>query len=335
MAAFADHASGSRPGAARGQRARPMGPVTLSADVMFARLMAKARLRQLQLLVAIADESSLKRGAEDIFMSQPAATQALAELEQLLELPLFERHAKGMRLTAGGEALIPVVRSVLETLRDSTISLELLHRGARGQLRVGAISAVATMLVNERVLGFCRGYPDLRVVVVEDVQDHLVQRLLTGGLDLALTRRPLPMPQRLHFELLGPEEPIVVAGPGHPLAARRGLVLDDLLAFRWMRATRGLWVRRIFDDLFDRAGAQPRLHPLSVGSLGPLIEILRDNETIALLPASLGHTLQRWGLAAVLDARLDVARGELGFLRPHESLDDPMLNEFVDALRAS
>ena len=74
---------------------------------MFSRLMAKARLRHLQLLVAVADQGNLKHAAEEVGLSQPAATQAIAELEQLLELRLFERHSKGMRLAAGGSIADP------------------------------------------------------------------------------------------------------------------------------------------------------------------------------------------------------------------------------------
>jgi DNA-binding transcriptional LysR family regulator len=309
-----------------------------TSELLFNRLMTKARLRQLQLLVAVADESSLRRGAEDVYMSQPAATQALAELEALLETPLFERHARGMRLTPGGEALVPAVRRMLLALRDSTAALEALQQGASGLLRVGVIAAVATALLGERVLQFCRQRPRMRVEIIEGVQDSLTQDLLAGGLHLVLGRRPVPLHQRLHFEPLRPDEAVVIAGPGHPLAGRMGLTLQDLMPHAWMRASRGLWVRGVFDDLFDRAGLRPLLHPMSVGSLGPLIEILRDNRTLSLIPGSLARTLVHWGLAVVLDARLDTPRGELGALCLAGALDnpaqaDPMLVDFVAALR--
>lgn len=286
----------------------------------------------------MADESSLKRGAEDVCLSQPAATQALAELEGLLETELFERHAKGMRVTPSGEALTPAVRQMLKALRESTATLEALQQGATGLLRVGVIAAVATALLGERVLLFCRQRPRMRVEIIEGVQAELTQQLLAGSLSLGLGRRPVPVPQRLHFEPLRTDEAVVIAGPAHPLAGRSGLVLQDLLPYAWMRASRGLWVRGVFDDLFDRAGVRPLLHPMSVGSLGPLIEILRDHRTLALIPASLARTLCHWGLAVVIDARLDTPRGELGALCPTGALDDPaladpVLVDFVAALR--
>lgn len=306
-----------------------------SASVLFSRLMAKARLRHLQLLVAVADEGKLQRAAVDVGLSQPAATQALADLEQLLEVPLFERHAKGMRLSAAGRTVIPVVRHALAALQAATESLAALQGGVSGLMRLGVITAVSSAVLGERVLRFCARHPDMRVEIVEAAQPQLVQELLAGSLDLVLCRRVHPQPVKLHFESLRPDEAIVIAGPQHPLAGRRGLSLQDLSGFAWMRAARGVWVSQVFDRLFDEAGLRPRLHQVSLASLGPLPEILRDNQTLALAPLSLGQSLCRWNQAVQLDVRLGAPRGEVGALLHTEAMEEPVYLEFLAALRAS
>lgn len=297
--------------------------------------MAKARLRHLQLLVMVADQGSLKRAAAEVGMSQPAATQALAELEQLLERPLFERHAKGMRLTASGRTLIPVVRDVLATLQSSTESLAALQEGAKGLIRVGAIPAAASALLGERVIRYCDRHPGMRVEIIEDTGAHLLQALVSGAINLALCRRPQPVPARLHFEPIRPDEAVVVAGLGHPLAGQPGLKLEALADYAWMRAPRGVWIREVFDALFERASFAPRLHPVSTATLGPLPEILRDQRTVALIPISLSRTLCRWQLAVALDVQLGAPRGEIGMLCPVEAQEDPMHLEFAAALRTA
>lgn len=124
-----------------------MTPSPPAASVLYARLVAKGRLRHLQLLVAIAEFGSTKRAAEQVGLSQPAATQALADIEGLLGTALFERHARGMRLTQAGRALIPIAKSAMDALRASADTLHALQDGASGVLRVGAIPAAVTGLV--------------------------------------------------------------------------------------------------------------------------------------------------------------------------------------------
>lgn len=310
-------------------------PHTATSTVLFSRLMAKSRLRHLQLLVAVADEGNLRRAAADVGLSQPAATQALSELEDLLEVPLFERHAKGMRLTPAGTALIPVIRHALEALQASTESLAALREGVSGLLRVGVITAVASAVLGERVLAFCARHPAMRVELVEHSAVHLLQELQAGTLNLVLCRRPVPVPSRLHFERLRADEACVIAGPGHPLARRRGLTLEDGLEYPWMRPPRVVWIREVFDELFQNAGDTLTLHPVSTASLGPLPEILRDNRTLALCPATLARTLVRWQVVVTLDLDLGAPKGEIGLLCAQESLEDPVYREFIDALRVT
>jgi molybdate transport repressor ModE-like protein len=302
---------------------------------MFSRLMARARLRQLQLLVTVADQGSLKRAAAEVGMSQPAATQALAELEQLIEQPLFDRHAKGMRLTAAGCALMPVIRSVLEALQASTESLAALQEGVSGVLRVGVITALSLSVTGASVLRLCARHPEVRLEILEDAQPHLIQELMSGSLDLVLCRRVRPLPARLHFEWLCADEAVVVAGTGHALVGRQGLRLKDLGGYTWMRAARGVWIREVFDGLFAEAGLSPRLHPISTTSLGPLPDILRDNQTLSLAPASLSQSLCRWNQARILDVQIQTPHGEIGVLCAADALEEPMHAEIIVAMRES
>lgn len=304
-----------------------------SSSVMFSRLMARARLRQLQLLVNIADQGSLKRAAAEIGMSQPAATQALAELEQLIEQPLFDRHAKGMRLTATGCVMMPVIRHVLEALQASTESIAALQEGARSVLRVGVITALSMSVIGDRLLQMCARRSDLRLEIIEDAQPHLVQELISGSLDLVLCRRVRPLPARLHFEWLCSDEAVVVAGLGHPLIGRRDLTLRDLRDYAWMRAGRGLWIRQVFETLFAQEGLSPLLHPVSTTSVGPLPDLLRDNRTLALCPASLARALQRWGQVQILDVRMKAPSGDIGMLCHTEARDEPTHLELLGAIR--
>lgn len=303
-----------------------------SPTVLYARLMARARLRHLQLLVAVAEHGSVKRAAEQVGMTQPAATQALADLEALLETPLFERHARGMRVGAAGQAVLPMVRQVLFALQSSMEALAAVGSGASGLLRVGAIPAAVHGVLGPRLAAFCERHPDLRLDVVEGRPDHLLQDLLAGSLHVALARQPPDCPARLQFEPLLADEAVVIAGVGHPLARRHDVTVDELARWRWLRAPRGVGVRDTFDALFDGVDA-PEVHAVSTTSPSMAVALLADAVTLAMVPRSLAQWYLRHRLVLLVDIGRRFDLGTIGALLPRDIRHEAALSAFVDAMR--
>lgn len=308
-------------------------PVSMPApSVLYARLTARARLRHLQLLVAVAEHGSLKRAAEQVGMTQPAATQALADIEALLETPLFERHARGMRVGAAGHVLLPMVRQVLFALQSSMEALAAVGGGASALLRVGAIPAAVHGLLGPRLAAFCERHPDLRLDVVEGRPDHLLQDVLTGSLHVVLARQPPDCPARLQFEPLLANDAVVIAGVGHPLARRRRATVDELVRWRWLRAPHGVGVRDTFDALFAEVGT-PVVHPVATTSPGAAVAVLADGETLAMVPRSLAQWYVQQRLVAVVDVGRRFELGAIGALAARDARHGAALSAFIDAMR--
>jgi len=302
-----------------------------SSAVLYARLLARARLRHVQLICAVAELGGIKRAAAAVGMSQPAATQALAEIERLIDSPLFERHARGIRLTAQGQVMVPVLRQMLQALRASTENLWALQQGL-GVVRIGAIPAAASALVAPLIVRHARRHPALRFEVHEDQGEHLLHELTTGALDLLIGRRPAALAAHLQFLPLQDDSVQLLAGLAHPLARRRRLTLDELVNYPWMIAPTGLQVRDVFDHLFaNRPG--PPIHPVSTTALPILVEILADQRTVALLPASIGQSLCRWGLTRVLPVELGAHIDGLGVVLDPALLANPAVQALVTALQ--
>lgn len=302
-------------------------------SVLYARLMAHARLRHVQLLVAVAEHGSLKRAAEQVGMTQPAATQALANLEALLETPLFERHARGMRVGAAGQAVLPMVRQVLFALQSSMEALAAVGGGASGLLRVGAIPAAVHGVRAPRLAAFCDRHPELRVDVVEGRPDHLLQDLLAGSAHVALARQPPDCPARLQFEPLLADEAVVVAGPAHPLARRRGVTVDELTRWRWLRAPHGVAVRDAFEARFAEVGT-PAVHPVSTTSPSTAVALLADAATLAMVPRSLAQWYARQRLVVLVDIGRRFELGTIGALVSCDARHGAALSAFIEAMRA-
>ena len=272
--------------------------------VLFNRLLTRGRLRHLQLLVALADAGSVQRAAGAVGMSQPAATQALSDLEALLETALFERHTRGVRLTRFGEAVVPVARNVLQALRASADTLASLHAGARAFMRIGCIPAAASGLLARVLPAFLQSQEGLRIELIEENTVQLLPELAAGRLEAVVCRRPADMPAPWQFELLQPDEPVILVAPDHPLAGKRALALKKLAAHAWILPPPGMGVRDFHEALWAGMAVRPVVHPMSTTALAVVVEVLRTQHAVSVMPRSIAQSLVDAGVAVVLDVKL-------------------------------
>jgi len=265
-------------------------------------------------------------------MSQPAATQAIGELERLLELPLFERHARGMRPCEAGQAMLPVVRQLLQALDVSLEAMAARQAGASGLLRVGAIPAAIASLVAPTLHKVVERQPRLRLQIFEGTPLHLLNELAAGGLHLVLTRQPAELGSRFRFEPLCSDRAIVVASPRHPLAGRAQVSLDELAAYPWMVPPAGVKVRDLFEELVA-TGPPMQIHPVSTSSTALILSLLGDHRTVVLGPASVAQALLEQGLLVTLPMPARLPLVGLGAVYPEASRDEPALSALLDLLR--
>lgn len=309
--------------------------------VLFSRLNKHVRLRQLQLLLALEQCRSIAKAAAYLDMSQSAATQALAELERVLDMRLFERHSRGIRPTQAGEALIDTVRGVMSELEDVSETLASMRIGASAALRLGAIPAAAHAILAPLLLQFyALRARQVHIDVQEGEGARLLAMLSSSALDAVFCRQPSLLPQELLFEPLLADEAVFVAATTHPLAANRGLSLASLNKAHWVLPTSNIAVRDIFEREVLSQLPEARWFPLSTVSLPVMQGLLSAPQAVALVPRSivpgLGHDRSSGGIC-ILDVR---DRGSAFALAPlgvvHRSdAAPPLLLEMLRLWRAS
>ncbi len=289
---------------------------TLSATVLLARLQARARLRHLQLFVKVAEVGSLKRAAEALHLSQPAATQLLADLERLLEQPLFERHARGVRITAAGDALLPLARRSLDALADGAEVLSALRHDGEGLVRVAAITAAISGLLARALPAFAQAAPGLRILVQEADADRCAELLLRGEIDLALCREPAAPPVGCRFAPLLADDFVVACGPAHPLAGRRRVAWSTLARERWLLPPVQSAARRAFDERMAALGAAPDSSPVVTRVSSLTWAMLQADRLLTLVPHGVVRQLVAAGQLALVDASPALRFSPLGLLAP-------------------
>ena len=146
-------------------------------------------LRQLQYAAAVAELGGFRKAADACRVSQPSLSAQIAQLERALGVQLFERDARGVRVTAAGEAVLARARQVL--LAASDLNEAALQRAdpLRGTLRIGVIPTVCPYLLPEVAPALHRALPNLAIVWSEDKTPTLVKQIAEARLDAAIVAR--------------------------------------------------------------------------------------------------------------------------------------------------
>ncbi len=185
-------------------------------------------LRDLQYVVAVAEAGHFGQAAERCNVSQPTLSAQIKKLEEFLGVSLFERNNKQVRLTAAGEQILPVARRVLEGAEH----IKEVAQGARdpmaGPFRLGAFPTFAPYFFPMLVPKLVKKLPKLKLMLVEEKTDILLEQLRAGKLDAALLALPIDG-NDLEYSLLFEDAFRLAVPKGHALASRKRLAQRELV----------------------------------------------------------------------------------------------------------
>ncbi|MGO1342083.1 MAG: LysR family transcriptional regulator, partial [Cellulosimicrobium funkei] len=176
-------------------------------------------LRQMEYLVALADERQFTRAAQLVGVSQSGLSAAVRGLEEELGASLFTRTTRRVEPTEAGLALLPYARSMLAQAAAARDAVVRATRALSGSLRVGSEQCLGVLDVTALLERFHRRYPQVEIHFAQAGSHDLLARVREGDLDVAFvatTEHLGPLSQTV----LGSEPLVLVCAPEHPLAGR-------------------------------------------------------------------------------------------------------------------
>jgi DNA-binding transcriptional LysR family regulator len=261
-----------------------MTPTAANPAVLNERMLTRLRLKHLRLLVALSSHTTLRLAADEVRISQPAATQMLREIENMLEARLFERHARGMRPTPAGSVLVGHARSMMDLLRVAAEGLAATAMAGERPVRIGLIHAALPGIMLPALPLLRR--EGLRIEIIEDGTERLMEALANGSLDIALLRKPAAHPPGHRYMPLMKDQPVVVAGKRHPAAKLSRVSLKHLADSRWILPPEGFAVRTIVDEALRRARISPRMSEIQTIVTSLVTMLLDSGDTVCPAPRS-------------------------------------------------
>ncbi|MDJ0947334.1 MAG: LysR substrate-binding domain-containing protein [Alphaproteobacteria bacterium] len=243
-------------------------------------------LRELRYLVALADHGHFGRAAEACHVSQPTLSTQLKKLEEYLGAALFERTNKALHITPIGEQIVAKARRVLAEA-DTIVELASQKVGPlTGPLNLGVIPTLSPYLLPWLLPALKGAYPDLRLVVHEDLTDHLLERLKAHRIDAALLALPIKEEELETLPLF--DEPFFVAcPPSHRLAKAKSVRTSDLRKVHLLLLTDGHCLREQALAVcgFDEAPAEDDGTDFRATSLETIRQMVAAGIGCTLLPA--------------------------------------------------
>lgn len=185
------------------------------------------KLRQLEGFIAAAEALSFSAAAERMFMTQPAFSQLIRELEHLVGTRLFDRTTRRIELTEAGRLLLAQARRPLEDLQHAYESVAELAAGSRGSVSYAILPSAAFSVGTRAIARFRADFPGVKIQQMEDQDRLLIDKVLDREVDfgVGVYRRA---DAALSFDELFVDELVVVLRCDHPRAARRQIAWADL-----------------------------------------------------------------------------------------------------------
>jgi len=229
-------------------------------------------LRQLEYLVAVAEEASFTRAAQRVHISQSGVSAQVRQLERELGAELFDRSGRNATPTQAGKAALVHARAVLAAAAAIRQAVDDVTGLLSGQLTVGMVTACTITGLFDALDAFHRAHPGVTLTVVEGSAAELADRARAGVLDLALIGVAGALPEGLDGFPIVSEGLVAAVPPSHPLADRTAVALSDLSAFPLICMPPGAGIRAAFDQSCRALNVTPvvALEASAAATLGDL-----------------------------------------------------------------
>lgn len=201
--------------------------------------------------LAVAESGSFSTAAEQLFLTQPAVSKRIAQLEQQLGTRLFDRVGRRIRLTEAGEALLPRARQVLLDLEDMSRAISNLTGTVSGTLRIGTSHHIGLHRLPPVLRRFSREYPDVKLDIHFIDSEEAWEAVLHGDLEMGVVTLPPQPDPRLHSQAVWQDPLVFMAAPEHPLARLDRVTLETLTGYSAILPSPVTFTRRIVESLFE------------------------------------------------------------------------------------
>jgi DNA-binding transcriptional LysR family regulator len=295
----------------------------------------RVKLKDLRILLAVAQRGSMGKAATELAISQPAISKAIADLEHTLGVQLLDRTALGVEPTLFGNALVKWSTAVFDDLRQGVNEIEFLSDPTVGELRIGATEPLVAGLLPVVIARLARQHPRLVFHITQMPTAPLFRELSERKVDVIVGRLPDHVPEpNLDIEPLFNDPQFVVAGQSNAWTRRRNIKLGDLIDEPWTLPRPDSAAGALVADTFRACGLDLPPSRVICNSIQMHSGLLADGAFLAMYPRSLLRFGAKRLAIKVLAVDLPKRTSPVGIVTLKNRTVSPVAQLFIEAVRA-
>jgi DNA-binding transcriptional LysR family regulator len=299
------------------------------------RIGRRVRLRDLHILLAVAERGSMAKASAHLAISHPVVSKTISDLEHTLGVKLFDRNAQGVELTIYGKALLRCGVNVFDEMRQGLKRLESLADPSSGELRVGCPEILMAGLMPQIIEQFLQSYPRVKLdAVLENTAMLQFQQLRERKIDLLVARMPHMSPaEDLAIEMLFDEPFLAVAGRKSKWGGRRQIALKHLIGDKWILPPYDSIPGSLILQIFRSSRLDPPQPSITTLSVQLTVALVGSGGFLGLLPRSIAQFNATRGALRILPIALVGPRINAGVVTVKNRMLSPISERFIECAR--
>jgi DNA-binding transcriptional LysR family regulator len=283
-------------------------------------------LNSLLVFYEVVKHKSLSKAAEELFISQPAVTKHIKELEKKVSMGLIQRRRGKFALTDAGKILFRHTQKISSNLMEIENALGDLQKDHHGLLKIGTTESYSKCLMPELLSGFQTSFPSIKIALDVGNSEEIEKSLLTYRNDLALIG---VTKESAKFEWIPflKEELVLIVSPVHPLAKRQSVSLRELEEYPLIIRAKGSTTRRILLQAFKVLDIYPSLL-IEAGSSEFIKQWVSEGKGVSVIVKRTVEDEEKRGMIKTVPL-LEKLHLEVAFLYLKKERSNPAIKTFV------
>lgn len=290
--------------------------------------------KRLASFIALYDSKDYSAAAKRLGITRAAIYNSIRQLEDILEIQLYERELNGVVSTPFGDILARHIKLAFAEVRHAIEDIGSINGVTRGRVVIGALPYTRSILTPRAINRLLERYPQLDISTVDGPYALLEASLRSGDLDFIVgATRAIDQGKNLATEGLFGDRLAFIVRAGHPLEGRKNLAMSDLNDYSWVLPNKRTPARQLFQEVLNKNNVSQPEHSVESSSLSTIRGLLIESDRIALLSEHQIYYEKKYGILSSLPIELADTHRPIGVTMRAKTRPSPAAQLFLQTLR--